>query len=453
MSAAAASYLPDCQVIRLRPEFSAFSDPENPRGVHGPNEIGLFFHEWLHYLHNVSTVHGLSAFGNQVLLWTDFRHTTNASGLSAGSEGLAPQHKEIVRQRLVFLEASRKRRQGPIPGGLTDIDRFRILDVLPVVEHLLNGGAEITVLHCRAEVVGSSGESQAFEVRVGVVEILEGLAVLLEGELVRRLGGKPYQADVVPYWLLFALGRARAPSLKMGEVVLCGLTALQSSDPPGELLAIFDCAETSKRTGRDPYTDIRVRTDAILKASSSSLEETLRIIDAAFPVDEPLARAIKRTTAMYRKNFQARRSNPFFEFDVVQQLAQNVQEFNSLIQNYGACCLIQERHGEVDDPCRDLMYDFTLEDHDESLEFGLRKMHASFRFVALHAAPAGFVATSSLTPREATKCPFYTACAYPLRTSDAQVCAKEPWKSATMSTEGHVCWYASAVRDIRLPQR
>jgi len=450
MSAASASYLPDCQVIRLKWDFAAFADPGNIRGIVGPTEVGVFFHEWVHYLHNVSTILGLSAFGNQVALWSEFRSTIDSSGLSAGDKMVPPKRLQVIEQRVAFMTASRLRQQQAIPG-LRDVRQLQIKHVQPLETPLLNTELALTVLVCKSEILQNSGAPEPVEVRIGVVEILGSVAVMLEGELVRRLGGIEQPAMVVPYGLLGALGSHLAPSLTPQKLIFCALASLQSSDPPSALVEIFELAETATAAGRDPLAVLLRWANSTLKAQEDWIETTLSDIEKAFPVDEPLARAIKATVNTFRDDFAARRNNPFFEFGIIHKLATDVQQMDDVVRGFGGCCIIQERSGEPNEVARDLMYDFALGPQDDVLEFGWRKMHASFRFVSLHTTSTGFRSTSQITLREATKCPFYSACRYPLRKVTPEVCAREPWNSASMPDGGMPCWYATAVRDMRPP--
>lgn len=57
-----ASYLPESQIITLRKDFPAFTDPEKLDGFINPEQFGVFFHEWIHFLHNISTINGFSIF-------------------------------------------------------------------------------------------------------------------------------------------------------------------------------------------------------------------------------------------------------------------------------------------------------------------------------------------------------------------------------------------------------
>ncbi|SUG70293.1 Uncharacterised protein [Salmonella enterica subsp. enterica] len=51
--AAIATYLPESQIITLTKDFPALEDPQNPIGFTNPTQFAFFFHEWIHFLHNI----------------------------------------------------------------------------------------------------------------------------------------------------------------------------------------------------------------------------------------------------------------------------------------------------------------------------------------------------------------------------------------------------------------
>ena len=452
MTNAVASYLPECQVITLKPHLNAFCDPKNLRGFIGPSQISFFFHEWLHYLHNVSTLHGLTAFANQVALWEEFRHTIAFDGLSAGSASLPAARSQVIRQQLNYLSGSRAQKQNSLPEVL-DVQLLRIVDVRPEVTMLEDLEIGLTSLVCDSEFTHCDGSISRVNLKIGTNELLESLAAMLEAQLVTQLGGHETPAPVVPYHLLTVLARWRAPRLTDREVTCCGLAALQSSDPLGILLSLLDIGEVARDEGKNSLLELRKAATTALTELYVWREKTLARIEAAFPIDEPLARAIKQTVAVFRKNFVERARNPFFEYDVVADLVRDVQRMDNAIKTYGGCSVIQECLGDPDMPNRDFMYEFAFGVPDELLDLGWRKMHASFRFVTLHASKEGFSSTDSLDASRRTRCPFYRVCGYPLRTSAPYVCACTPWKSVALVGKGETtpCWYSEAVHDLRPP--
>jgi hypothetical protein len=448
MSVAAASYLPECQVITLKEHFDAFADPNNVRGIQNADELGFFFHEWLHYLHNVSTVQGLSAFANQVGHWQNFRFTIGAEGLSQGSASLSPEMQAYVRQNMAYLVASRSPKRNHLPGQI-EPSRVRITAAAPVSTPIGETNASMTTIRCDAVIAQKDGYQQPISLEIGTHEILEGLAVLFETELVRRRGGTVAPTPLAPYRLLELLAKHVAPDLSLFDVTLCALGALQWSDAPGELLSMLAHGQQAHVDGASPTRALLDKALSLLSATAKWREKTLADLEARFPVDDSLSRAVKQTVANFRMNFAARAQNPFFEWELVHEVAQDPSRMDDVIRRHGACAVIQRRPGDADAIDRDLMFDIVTGPADPLLGFGWRKMHASFRFLTLHCTESGFAATRDLQLGERTKCPFYTACSYGVRKAHPEICAREPWKTLDVGDVNGACWYHAAVAVMR----
>lgn len=442
-----ATYLPDCLVITLKHQFDAFADPENVKGLVGAEQIGFFFHEWTHYLHNVSTIHGLSAFGSHAALWSNFRRTISADGFSSGSGNLDEGFQESIRQIPIFLSASRLIAKSGLP---TDISIFDITveSATHSTVKIANSEAEITTITCNL-LVKRNNELLRESVEIGTHEILEGAAWMLESKITLALGGISPVVLVAPYQLVKILVRSRFPDISDDTVIKFVLSALQDSDPPGNLWRLLEQVRLAVRSGECPENVLLTLTKKSLEVSKSWVMESITTIKSIFPNDEPMARAVISTSETISNNLELRRNNPYFEFDIIEQVKKSPQSLSDAIEKYGCCTVIQQRTGADDTVARDLMYD--LVPSNQELEFGWRKMHASFRFVVLHYASGEFISTENVSS-PSSQCPFYTICNLKLRVEKPAICKQTPWKSVNLTDQDGACWYAAAVISIRPPQ-
>lgn len=451
-SLAIATYLPDCQVITLTPAFAAFDDPENLRGIVGPDQIGFFFHEWVHYLHNVSTLQGLSAFANFVHLWQAFRNTIGSDGLSAGSNALSHELALNIRQKVMFMAAIRKRRQNNLPSNvrLTEIE---FTSINPRDSPIEGTSVHCRTIICQILVLNPDGGKAPYVFEVGTSEILEAVAFMLEERLMNKFGVAPQAPPFDPYFLVPAIATHIVPGISSDVVLMCALASLQDSDPPGVLLDIFNRVRVEMERGNNPLVVLKDTQKQLLLACQQWVESTLTEVENAFPNDEPMARAVKTTTQTIRQNFVYRNSSPFLELELVDKIASTPSSLDEIVKTHGACAIIQQRLGLPDDIDRDLMYDFVLiPEHDDELSFGWRMMHAAFRFVGLHFTNDSILATAALPQAERLKCPFYTACSFRFRQERPVDCATRPWLSSTMDVN-ELCWYGRAVYAIAPPSR
>ncbi len=442
-----ASYLPDSQLIKLGVKLPAFSDPQNPRGFVGGHEIAYVLHEWTHYLHNVSTIHGLSSFANLVHLWSVFRRTIGPDGLSGGSIAHSDEIRMHFKQKNAFIFRSRSARINRLPGEV--IDEF--VTVAEVSERSLDlPGLDVqtSVIVCELNIGNDKGDSYSSTVEIGPHEIVESVAYMLEERFTVRGGGEPAEVSFAPYRLLKVLASHIAPHLTEELVIACGIASLQSSDPPSSLRKDLALAEADVLEGRDAFALLQERQREELRNASAWIDENLLLIETIFPLDEPMARAIRKTASVMRSNFEVRTQHPFFEFDILQVILAYPNGFTTALNAFGACGILQQRPGFDDDVQRDLLYEFVLDDVvDLSLQEGRRLMHAAFDFIRLHSSDGEILPTLELPKARRNKCPFYTSCDKEARKVNPRVCAEEPWLTAHQPSAS-LCWYGLAVRLI-----
>lgn len=450
MSTPIASYLPDSQLIKLGTEFAAFTDPNKPRGFVGPHEIAYIFHEWTHYLHNVSTIHGLSAFANFVHLWTDFRSTIGTDGLSHGSVCLREDAQLRIRQKLKFMAAIRGARRNNLPPGI-QLNQVRALSVTFRDDALPGLTIATRTIICTLSIFNASGDEFCCNVEIGAHEIIESIVYMLEARLTKKLRAIPAEPVLAPYFLLRILASHLAPDLDDECVLICGLASLQDSDPVSTLVDILEFAHRERSQGSDILSLVAERQAKVIANAQKWIDEQLREIDSTFPVDEPMARAVRNTTQTIRANFELRRASPFFELLLIDRIAASPNSLNEILREHGACAIMQQRLGAEDDVQRDLIYEFVLQpEPDEDLHHGRRILHAAFRFISLHSTDEGISATSQIGSLRPTKCPFYTVCDLEMRQGSPEICAKAPWLTAS-SEMPYLCWYGQAIKKIGPP--
>src|SRR5690242_20263499 len=98
-------YAPDRFMISLGPN-AAFVD----RSTLAPLPldatcVSVLFHEYLHYLQNITTPAGYHSFRRALEVWRLFRETVGPGGTSAGSASLTSERAEWVAQYLAVGDA------------------------------------------------------------------------------------------------------------------------------------------------------------------------------------------------------------------------------------------------------------------------------------------------------------------------------------------------------------
>lgn len=222
-----ASYLPDRQIITFKQDMVVYSGKGERSRFQGAKVVSYFVHEWTHYLHNVSTIHGVSAFSSLIGLWNAFRFTTDEVGIGQGVFTGATAEQLKTTAYIATLDTTRRPASRPLPSN-AQIERYRVVACKPVSNaYGITDRIDVTV-----EESNDAGDTTNYQTTVGPTEILESVAYLLETRLiVDAFGQEPSTACVFPYHSLTLLAKHLAPSLCEKEVLLCGLASLQSTYP------------------------------------------------------------------------------------------------------------------------------------------------------------------------------------------------------------------------------
>ena len=443
LEAAIASYSPEKQLITFSPSTLILPRDGARGNFETPVQMSYFFHEWIHYIHNVSTIHGLSAYSSFIGLWNAFRYTTDESGLGQGSFNTSSAEELKTRTYMEVIMSTRRGAEQPLPKNMT-VDMCRIVSCEPAGN--FNGKPDH--LDVSVEVTNKHGEVVKFQKVIGPTEIVESVAYLLESLfLVRGFQHQPSSAPVFPYQTLTLLAQHIAPDLDDKTVLLCGLASLQSTFPTDAVIQFFKvCHERSKKN-MDAIAWLTAATIEQLRNNESALRAGLKEMRDMFPFPGGVERAVKESIAFMEKNLELRLTNPFFEVDFVEQIREAGpsnfdQIMNHLMQTHGICSCRQERRGLDDEIGRDDLFNFAVAAGDDRLIDARLAMLASLDFLGRHLKPDGsFKATADLPNR---KCPFYSSCQDPTRRVHAEDCATQPWKSVHARAAG-ICNYAQGV--------
>lgn len=234
LQSAIATYMPDRQIITFSADMQVAPRESSGPGLFTGPHTDYFFHEWIHYLHNVSTAHGITAFANLVHLWSAFRSTTDSHGFGQSESPSAPAEEFMVKQRLELLVTTRVSKGTKLPDWATP-DRCRVISHAPASRE----GYGRDNISMAVEVSNAEGDVTTISTSLGALEILESVAYLLEKRLVNALGSEPSPVPVVPYHALVLLVKHLAPALTEEDVLVCGLGSLQSTFPADAIGHLF----------------------------------------------------------------------------------------------------------------------------------------------------------------------------------------------------------------------
>lgn len=448
LKSAIARYLPDRQLITFSTAMMIFpKDEGSERGFSGIRNISYFFHEWMHYLHNISTLHGISAFVALAELWSAFRYTTDSLGISSGTISHTNPELFQVKELTEILTVARKSMATRLPDRTAQEN----VTVTSFAEQasLVDGSA--SHLNISVLLANECGDKTGATIVLGPGEILESVAFLLEKRFLDRLAQQQVeQVRVVPYHVLTIFARFVAPSLTDDDVLLCGLASLQSTSPAIDLVQILTGCESIA-----PDAGSRSKYLANLVMGQMKLRESeylvwLDRLDKMFPHTKSMGRAVKETVAYMRRNLEIRKQRPFFEVELIEEMhSAGPHGFHALMDRlmatHGMCAGRQEHLGSIDEVGRDILFDFAVVGQDAELNAARRVMQASFDFVFRHLSPNGnFQGT---TEARQGACPFYTSCVESARKDRPEDCKMQPWHSVHYYPDT-LCWYGEGVLNL-----
>lgn len=450
---AVASYLPESLLIRVGPDLQLFA--ERPEDHQPPTAaaLGYFFHEYCHYLHNLSTLSGLAAWINTIELWRLFRLTLTPDGRSQGSGVLSREHQDHLERLLHYLTTARRVLRPQlsniaVPEGL----RFTTLQSETVVAGSEN--SFLTGLTGEAEVFDRNGSVERIQAQVGTIELLESAAWLLESLLVQTIaaGSVVQPPPVFPYSVFEAAIAFRVPDIGVPATIACALAALQSSDPFHEIEVLFS-AMRAAQARNEPVVDVLGAMVRHSISDQSELNAELDRLEWEFSGNGIFAQGIRHVTRVARRALARRLTDPFFEFKIIESVKEGTEAFRQAIRETAPCAVLQVRPGPIDQPQRDLLFSFLppASEGESDPEESMRVLHAAFNFMNAHRTGTRFCATRELPSKQ---CPFYTACALPLRHAEPHICKNAAWESADWAgwDRRGACWYGTAVRTSRPPQ-
>lgn len=451
-TSAIAGYLPEKLIIRLGTEIRIVDSIGSPVSFPTPAAFAVFMHEYMHYLHNISTVCGLCGFMNTLELWRLFRRTIDPAGFSVGSSQLDSATQEHLERLLHVLVAGRSVQEPSLRTVATPVC-VEILSATLEAKVEDHGGSVLSTFACEAEVTDDRGTAERCRIEIGIPEIMEAAAWLLERRLASALAPDTAESPVpvFPYKLVSALADHLLPGIPRETILACVLAAMQSSDPSDGLQQILGIAKKATDQGRDPLGAIRIVAAEIVTTNESTLLQCLARIEAEFAGNGIMAVAIRTILSTARDALARRRSNPFFEIELVDDLAARRLSIDTLMTQLPSCAVLQRSTGQQHDLQRDLLAVFLPLNADGSdPEDGLRVTHAVFDFMGRHATTRALMATESLSLRP---CPFYTCCDLQLRKVNPGTCSCSPWHSADWQgwDERGRCWYGTAVAITRPP--
>lgn len=432
-------------LIRLARD--SFWHPESERTV---SQLGVFVHEYFHFLHNFSTVVGLYDFFVQLRLLRPFCNTVGSAGLSLGSDCLNDELREEAASLYQWLLHLRG-------GGLSQnvVKTINGRDTHPRVLSLRRERQDVKLtsqsIPCEAvfavfDATDLPLNAASFEVSIGSTVLMEGCACEVECMLAERFGGSAEsvreRTPVYPYLTARTIFEDVAhvrPSSKF-MAAICVL-ALQSTDPGVALVEIADAVSRSQQ----PLDEDRLLQTFIDHTESFFRQAVDRILSESLPAESDqfasrghAGKGFGHMVQWCRDLFAARTNNRLFEIAAVDQMP-DPEPFVAMLKTLPVCPVIQVI--DAVDGIEELLF-FSEDEPQEGYISAIAGAQSLLHFSEAHLRFDGTIAKASDADRCA--CYYVKVCTAPLATESSPVCRTAPWESFSPA-DRNGCWYAQGV--------
>ncbi len=415
-------------------------------------ELSVFFHEYMHYLQNISTVIGLHEFICSYDMWRLFRETFDKAQGCRGTKALPRQRRSWVKE-IQDAGALRDGRTLSTPPARHTAVSFRIGGVSSslVSKPFCGSSVEAHQVTLSGDVLYPRGQPKQCTYQLGLIAIQESVAFELDQMVARTAGStapQPHDAPVFPYKLLRSLRDYYEPSLTTMMLIKLATIAQQTNDPAGVLI---DCLGQIKQkvangsTVASAFLDVQKFWHPQARRYLAAALQDVQTYSATITNGVYIKEAIRIICATFQSSLTARQADLYFDLAPFDSRGQcDFKKLQALIQKHKPCLVLQEGDGDETVVGRDTLFAFSpLPKRGIDPEAALRTFHSALYLMLIHSPKRGFTPTH---PSVAGTCPFFTSCRLPLRRNDPDICQYTPWDAASWAgwKAGLSCNYGSA---------
>lgn len=444
-------YTPNCFYIRTK--SLADLNPEN--GPAMPGAVPTHAHEYVHYLHNVSTCTGLHIFLANLWLLRSLPHCTDAYGHFLGNERLSKEQRHWITLANTWIKALwgdatwSTTKPGPkavVSWQFGAARHHKCRLDLPRGEHVID------LVSIEAEAVAPTESAAKVTIDLGHNFISEGIAYEIDREIRRWDGTAETELDrgipSYPYvayrpLIEYMVGR---PTTAQERVDL-GVYALLTTSPAETLIRM------SERLGQavaqpDPNARVpmEVAQDVITPFCTNAIKLITRTLQPeleALGQGEVIRESADEIRALFQAGFALRTLNPVLEHGFLGKRL-DAAGFHHLVGNLIDCCVLQEKPGDSVDH---MWIGPGIAGRDEQSATRIGRLQAAIHFAQLHVRDDGKLAATAELPDK--PCPYSGACATERNDGQPEECLRQPWMRFKDAPQGQsICWYAAGVKSL-----
>lgn len=431
--------------IRLNADMSIWLEHEDGDTL---RRFALFAHEYLHYLHNYSTVAGICEFVCHLKLARLLITASTDDGQCLGSAALTQEelrdYAQLIQWQLHLRGDCRLSMAADVHGNTFALHVVNVqrtpFEITVQGQALIPERAEVT-----ARIESSLAEPVTERFQLGYWVITEGIAHAMEKMIVAAAGRSTADLEAstptFPYKVSERVIQARTGLVPTAEQALkIGLLALQSGDCGASFIEIVDELSKAPHAIDDTLHQLAAKTQVHLSDNLAPLfEKMVNPECSGFSSRPVLHEAIAHVRDLCQRYLTERGHDVFFEVPLGRMDPNDIESIKCFLDRFPSCTI--QHFGRQRN---DLFYVGADERSDRELQV-MGAYQGFGYYMWAHLRIAGLVPTRSLGR---LTCCFHGSCDVPFARTNSHVCQNTAWQAFDRHGTNQ-CWFAAGVGHAR----
>ena len=408
-------------------------------------------HEFLHYLHDLSTIVGQACLFNQVLMKSIFTKYAKKGLNTAESLGMkkAPEQNFNFHSAYMFrhiLEGG-----GPLVTKMHEITRIYEHEEA-VTGRDQNSTKTKMITIPQIQYIEKTGQGDiGASVKLGSFYLFESIAYEID-QLVGERQRHPVMAGNARKGTEYTVGRMVAqsihPHISMKNVARLALMALQNVNCGQSFLLMLKELKNNLNNGiPEEHTVelIKGRVSQNLAAMetmfAAQLHEYIRVFRGRSGLETSYTYLVNVSLDLYRRRI----ADPCFELELIYE--DKIVELLKMVQLCDFFYIFNDSEPPAADP--EFNRDYIGSALDSNTSFALKTLVAFDHYFSMHYAQT----TKDIEKKTAEncRCPFYSSCSISYRRDHAYLCLTKPWRIYELQykKDKKYCWYGTGVLEAK----
>lgn len=417
--------------------------------------LAAFFHEYLHYIQETSTIIGHATMLNNVLMKAIFTNYKSRDISSSESLGAVSDLTHV--QEFANAALTNSRLDG---SGKLDFLMRKIVDLDLVDEEMHFPAAPLgkqsgIIQMLRVKYSGFyKGRPTTNEITLGRFYLYESLAYEMDQILEKRAKKLKKISDPhigTEYTVCRMVAQHVFPLIQQEIAMAAALLALQHIDAGNAFLIILNrlAKGCSNGIGQDEIiAQVKSEVSKTLKVQRNSFFAQQDVYIELFKDRVGLETSYTYIAGVNKSLYDLRISNPCFELDWM------LKGQYDLILDHAQMCdylyIFKDPETHTNDP--EFFRDFMATSLPEEISQALKVLIAFDHYFFVHKGMATFRVEQN--PKSSHQCPFFTCCDLSERSDHINICRTKPWRIYEIfQPQRKHCWYSLGVLESKATTR